>query len=63
MRAKGRAEFRRHEVGKRLTATQAILANCFWCTGEYDGGKVDCLIKDCPLYPFMPYKEEENGGA
>jgi hypothetical protein len=25
--------------------------------GYYADGKMDCIVKDCPLYPFMPYKD------
>ena len=34
----------------------AVLAKCYECMCEYADGRVDCEIKDCPLYRWMPYK-------
>jgi hypothetical protein len=55
--AKGRQELIKHLKGQRLTFRQSILAKCYDCMGYYADGKMDCIVKDCPLYPFMPYKD------
>ncbi len=46
----------RHLKGEKITLKQAILSKCFDCCGFYVDGKHDCLIPECPLYPFMPYR-------
>lgn len=60
IKARGRKELSKHLKGKRLTPKQAVLANCFDCMGGYMDGKYSCGIPDCPLYPFMPYREVEK---
>ena len=60
IRAIGRKEFERHRSGGRLTQRQAIIARCFDCCGGYVDGKVDCKLTECPLYPFMPYREQND---
>lgn len=59
IRAKGRREMIKHWEGKKLTKGGAILANCYDCQGGYTGGKNSCLKPECPLFPFMPYKDIE----
>ncbi len=56
--AQGRSFLIKHLQGKKLTPLQAIAAKCYDCMGYYVDGTVDCGVKDCPLYPFMPYKEK-----
>ena len=56
--AKGRAELMKHRSGKKLSYKQAVLAKCYECMGYYADGKIDCLIPDCPLYNFMPYRSK-----
>lgn len=58
--AKGRNEFEKHLKGEKLNKSQAIQAKCYECMGGYADGKGDCKISNCPLYPWMFYKE---GGA
>ena len=58
IRAKGRKEYLKYKNGGRLTHRQAILARCYDCMGNYIDGRMDCQIPECPLYPFMPYREE-----
>jgi hypothetical protein len=55
--AKGKKEYLKYLKGGRLSAKQAILANCYVCMGYFSDGKDDCKIKSCSLYDFMPYKE------
>jgi len=54
--ARGQKELLKHLNGEKLTFRQAIIANCYDCMGYYVDGKVDCELKDCPLYPFMPFR-------
>ena len=56
-KAKGRRELIRFLEGKRLTGKQTIEAKCFECMCGYTDGKHDCKCYDCPLYPYMPYRE------
>ena len=39
----------------KLTPTEAIRAKCAECMSNYEDGRRDCKIEDCPLYPWMPY--------
>jgi hypothetical protein len=55
----GRTEMLRHLKGERNCASAAIKAKCFDCCGYYEDGKVDCGVKGCPLYPWMPYRKEK----
>ena len=55
MAGKGTTDRLRYLEGARLTAKQAIQAKCSDCTADYGDGRVDCGIKSCPLYPWMPY--------
>lgn len=55
--AQGRKELIRHLEGKQLTARGAVVAKCYECVNAYSDGKLDCEIPDCPLYPFMPYRD------
>jgi hypothetical protein len=60
MKARGVRELKRYLNGDRLTQRQAIIANCASCMNYYADGKNDCLIPNCPLYPFMPYRNKEK---
>ncbi|MCR4307365.1 MAG: hypothetical protein NUV80_02305 [Candidatus Berkelbacteria bacterium] len=58
--ARGRTELIKHLDKKRLTAKQAVIAQCYDCMGGYTDGKYSCDKPDCPLYPFMPYRNVEK---
>jgi hypothetical protein len=60
IKAKGRNELIKHLNGQRLTRKQAAYAKCYDCMCGYIDGKNDCRIPDCPLYPFMPYRDNEK---
>ena len=68
MLLKGQKEYKKFQEGKGLTRKQVILAQCYACNGEEEGG-FDCQSKaSCPLYQYFPYKgkkdlkiESENG--
>jgi hypothetical protein len=54
--AQGKKELERYLGGKKITHRQAVLAKCYECMCGYLDGKLDCGIKDCPNYRFMPYR-------
>ncbi len=56
----GEANYQKHQEGKTLYRNQAIQAKCFECMGDYLDGRYDCLVKTCPLYPFMPYRGKKK---
>jgi hypothetical protein len=56
----GRSELIRHLKGEKLTRGEAILAECYDCTGWYTDGAKDCESPNCPFYQFMPYRENKN---
>jgi len=58
---KGEKEYGRFKEGKSLTFRQAIIAQCFACNGEREGGE-DCLGLNCPLYQYMPYRKSKEKG-
>lgn len=53
---KGQRQYEAFQAGKPLSFKGAILAHCYVCNGELEGG-VDCLTVSCPLYQFMPYRK------
>ena len=55
--AQGQKEAKKHLAGTRLTQRQAIQAKCYDCMGGYVDGKRSCKIPDCPLSPYMPYRD------
>ena len=58
--AKGKKELIRYFARQPLTAKGSIHGKCYECMNGYSDGKVDCEIPDCPLYPFMPYRDGEK---
>jgi len=52
---KGRRDYERFKKGEPLTHKQAILPQCYTCSGLDEGGE-DCKGVSCPLYQFMPYR-------
>jgi hypothetical protein len=55
----GKTAMLKHLNGETLTQRQGIIAKCADCLGYYDDGKVDCRMPHCPLYPWMPYREDK----
>lgn len=53
---KGFKQYEKFKKGGSLTPGQAILAQCYMCNGESEGGE-DCLGVSCPLYQYMPYRK------
>ena len=56
-KAVGRAFLEKHLRGGRLSFRQAVSAKCYECNAGYADGTHDCLIRACPLHPFMPYRD------
>ena len=56
-KAKGKEELLKHLKVERLTMRQAVIAKCYDCAGYYQDGKKDCEDPECPIHPFMPYRE------
>jgi hypothetical protein len=50
-------------AGKKLTRSQAMLAKCCDCMGGYVDGRNDCQIHGCPMYPWMPYRQNRGSKA
>jgi hypothetical protein len=61
MKAQGKREYIEClETGKKLLPMKAIKAQCYQCTNAYMDTKIDCEIKECPLYPYMPYRKDKE---
>lgn len=56
---KGKLEYKKFLDGEKLTRKQAILAQCYVCNGEEEGGE-DCLGCSCPLYQYFSYREKKS---
>jgi len=54
--AQGKAELLKYLEDRKVTRKEAMLAKCYECTNGYADGKIDCGMKSCPLYSFMPFK-------
>ncbi len=61
--AKGQKELIKHLSGERLTLKKAVHAHCYSCMGFFADGKVDCMMKHCPLHPFMAYNQNREKGS
>lgn len=57
----GRKHMLRFIKGESITRSQAMKAKCFECCNGFIDGRVDCGIRDCPIYPWMPYRTEKGG--
>lgn len=55
----GRKYLLRFTEGDILTCKQAIVAKCCECMNGYIDGRADCRVSTCPLYQFMPYRENK----
>ncbi len=55
----GKKDFEKFSKGKSINTMSAILAKCYDCMGFYVDGTADCKCPECPLYPWMPYKEKK----
>ena len=51
----GKNEYLKFLRGEQITRREAMLAKCYECTCYYDDTERDCLIPDCPMYPYHPY--------
>ena len=62
IRSTGKKDLTNHLDGERLTKGQAIVAKCYDCVCGYIDGKRSCGVPECPLFPFMPYRENVKCG-
>lgn len=44
------------EIGRK----DAMTATCYHCCGGYEDGPFDCKGYTCPMYDYMPYKDERS---
>lgn len=44
---------------EKPSRSMAMLSMCHQCLGGYADGKTSCTSPKCPLYPWMPYKDQE----
>ena len=58
--AVGRKEFLARLEGKKLSRAEAMKAKCYGCMNNYIDGKMDCLVEDCELYQYMPYRRKDE---
>jgi len=58
--SKGKTFYINYLSGKKITQRQAILSKCYECCCYYADGRRDCLMSDCALYPWMPYRGAEE---
>lgn len=52
---KGVNELKKYQNGSKLSLKESVIAKCAECMNFYMDGRIDCGIKECPLYPWMPY--------
>jgi hypothetical protein len=60
---RGKNEFLKSLASENVTRGDAILAQCYHCCGGYESGVADCRESICPLYKFMPYRDEQERTA
>jgi hypothetical protein len=58
LKAQGQSQLKKHLRRERLTRGDAIKAKCYDCCAGYTDGKRDCLIPDCSLHPYMPFRNK-----
>ena len=56
---RGALQYKKFKEGKPLTRKGVMLAHCFACNGEEEGG-VDCQGSSCPLYQYFPYRGKKR---
>lgn len=57
--AVGYKQYKKMMNGLKLTALEAIKANCFECLGGYADGIIDCQCYACPLYDHHYYRNNK----
>ena len=58
---RGHTQFIKFKNGETLTRTEAMKAKCYECMGYFLDGAMDCEVKTCPMYQYMPYKNHDRG--
>ncbi len=59
-KTKGRSILLKHLKGEKISKPQALIAKCCDCMCYHIDGRQDCQMPHCPLYPFMPYRREQE---
>lgn len=59
-RSRGFGYLKTFSQNKPLQSRQAIIAKCCDCLCYYSDGLIDCRCYTCPLYQFMPYREDKT---
>ncbi len=54
-KSSGQRHYLAYLEGADIGRSAAMTAKCFECCGGYIDGRVDCGVKSCPIYPWMPY--------
>lgn len=49
-RFQGKREYLAYLQGEHITHKERILAMCYYCSGHYADGFLDCKNNSCPLY-------------
>ena len=62
-KAKGKLPLIRHLEGKRITRKDAIDAKCYECNGYCADGVEECNIRDCPLWPYSPFRRKDESST
>jgi hypothetical protein len=58
--AQGRFGWLKAQKGEKLSWKQSALGKCYDCMCGYIDGKIDCQVEKCPLYWFMPYRQNQK---
>jgi len=56
---KGAYQYKKFLEGKPLTYKGMVLAQCYVCNGQEEGGD-DCFGNSCPLYQCFPYRGKQK---
>jgi hypothetical protein len=56
--SKGKQSLLNHLNGEKLTRKEAMDAQCYSCMCYFVDGRQDCKMKNCPLFPYRPYKDK-----
>lgn len=46
-----------YNESKIIASSQLFRAKCFSCYNEFRSGREDCMVRGCPIYYWMPYRE------
>ena len=55
--SKGKRHLIKHLEGGKLSRSEAMQAKCYDCMGYFSDGRQDCMVENCPMFNFRPYKD------